>query len=167
MPKIFDESIFRDGLIFDGVNIIGVNNDVDMFLVKRLNKTPTYICGDAPIVLNPVTPCRSYNIYTMKPEKADEIRETAYNQPIIVSSIFSSKNNIKIEEFRDEFTNSNYIIDIPDGSLNPSLLASPFTIAILVKFYAVNGQIKITRRLYELIKGEFDKTRKWFLTEDK
>lgn len=55
----FDESVFRDGFIFNivGNDSIFVSNAVDKFLLERLGYKTTTVCTESNISINPVNPC--------------------------------------------------------------------------------------------------------------
>lgn len=165
--NVFDESIFTDPYILRDVQVIGVTNPVDAFLVKRFQKTPTYLTEDATIVLNPKIMSRSCNIWTMDDSRVNDVHRSAFNNAIVVMApTFNIKRArpIRISEYNSEFYKPDYVFDIP--GISDVELTSSLAVAILVKFFSVYGQIRITTRLYSMIYKHFDTKRSWFVDTD-
>lgn len=70
---LYDESIFKNGVSLKDFKEIGVSNRSDEYLVRRLGKSTTSVCSATLMAVNPRSPCRGINIYTM-----DKSNRTTY-----------------------------------------------------------------------------------------
>lgn len=161
-PTIYsDESIFTNGRNLQIYDVINVYNRADEYLIRRLNKTPSFNCiGKTHQTnnlekfianINPKIPCLGVNIYTLSLLNSNLQDIEPFNQVIIYEG--ETKTPIYIGEHVD-----GNIYDIGD--------LTPLESAIMIKYFAINYQIFITRHLYKIIEPYFEDIRVWFETKN-
>lgn len=160
----FDETIFTDGLTFltNSYGTVNAFNNADRYLLSRLGVKVGGDCsGDTTkpirdqneiiiVNLNPRRPCRGINIYSMDMlnKNNSQIQQVvAFNQ----ISIFDGDTNISI-----------YIGEHVEGNIYTVGRLTSFESAIMIKYFAINNSIFITRHLFNFIKKHFQDHRSWF-----
>lgn len=162
--EYFDETIFTDGTTFlmNSYGTVNAFNNADRYLLGRLGITVGDDCsGDTtkPVIdqnetiivnLNPRRPCRGINIYSMDMlnKNNSQIQQVvSFNQ----ISIFDGDTNVPI-----------YIGEHVEGNIYTVGSLTSFESAIMVKYFAINNSIFITRHLFNFIKRHFRDHRSWF-----
>lgn len=141
MNIYYDESIFTTGLVLENFKKIGVENKADEYLVKKHNKIAELFSKDAEIRLNPKIISNCINIYTLN--KLNKMSKyTEHHNMINVLSKNTNTTPIYIGEHEEGL-----IYDV--GSL------TSFESALMIKYFAINHVIFITRRLFRLIEYHF------------
>lgn len=152
----FDESLFTDGRTFsqfNQFNKINVYNKADRYLATRLNLTINDNDATNTLNINPPLPGSGINIYTMDISNKTLKRLEPYN-PILVYQERNEAAINKIPIYVGEHVEGN----VYDVNNDLTALES----AIMLKYYAIQHNIFITRHLYNLVMSNFVDYRKWF-----
>lgn len=156
----YDESIFTNGFLYDFFEVINTTNGADKYLVERhLKKTAMDICSvgegsSCRINLNPISPCRGLNVYTMDSFNK-EVRQTVRYHQIRVRPP-NYEGNVQI--YIGEHVEGNVYTVSRNG-------LTPFESAVMIKYFACNVVIFIDWPLYEIVSPHFRDSRSWFLKE--
>ncbi|KAG8362506.1 GbNV_gp97-like [Fopius arisanus] len=159
MEIFYDETIFTDGSSFKNYDAICMTNEADRYLVNRLqlhSKIVSFMCNDdmkgatSPVFLNPRVPGRGINIFTLDATNKQVLRSAPFNQILITNAL---RNSVPIT-IKDHDPQKSAVYTV--GYLNP--LES----AIMIKYYAMHHQIRITPDLQAYIESFFNDTRSWF-----
>lgn len=170
--ELFDESIFDDGKILNGFEIVSVSNKADKFLVEKLGKTATSQCNElSDVAVNPPFKCRNFNIHTMKcklmpwnigfTRKFCKINVSPLNatakEHIHILRIEEPIENVTVEQNGALPASAEFVV----YDLNVEL--TPLEAAIMLKYNAfVRENVNVTIALYLYVYAEFEDPREWF-----
>lgn len=151
----FDETIFTNGFSIKDYDTIIVSNKADKYLVERLGKTAcmgtenSIKCESTIINLNPRVPCKDINIFTINKSNKQVLETVSFNQ----ISVIDADVNVTRIDFGEHKEGNIYTV----GTLNS------IESAIMIKYFAINAPIFITKHLYHFIHKQFKDKRQWFL----
>lgn len=190
----FDETIFSDGFSLRRYPNVNVFNEADRYLADRLGKRVAYGCaaqnnnnnndnGDdgsisssseflmqsatgsnPPVVnLNPRIPCAGINLYTMDPLNKLPLLTVPFNRIGVIDVRLEDSDakppSAVVPVYVGEHVEGNvYTVNRNLGS---------FESALMIKYFAVNAPIFITKHLYNDIEHHFvdgGDRRQWFDT---
>lgn len=182
----FDETIFSDGFSLRRYPNVNVFNEADRYLAERLGKRVSYDClttnaaasnndngdflmrfdesdgNEPPVNLNPRIPCAGLNVYTMDALNKLSLLSVPFNRIGVI--------DVRTDEPGDAVPPPSvvpiYVGEHVEGNVytaNPTL--GSFESAIMIKYFAVNASIFITKHLYNDIEHHFvGDRRQWFDT---
>lgn len=180
----FDETIFSDGFSLRRYPNVNAFNEADRYLAARLGKRVSYSCltnaadnddsvgflmqsevGEQPPVnLNPRIPCAGINVYTMDALNKLSLLSVPFNRIGVID--VQMEENAASDAALPPSVVPVYIGEHVEGNVytaNPKL--GSFESALMIKYFAVNAPIFITKHLYNDIEHYFaDDPRQWFDT---
>lgn len=176
----FDETIFSDGFSLRRYPNVNTFNEADRYLAERLGKRVSYSClttadnddeggflmqsddsSPPPVNLNPRIPCAGINVYTMDALNKLSLLSVPFNRIGVIDVQLEDSGTVPppsvVPIYVGEHTEGNVY------TANPKL--GSFESAVMIKYFAVNAPIFITKHLYNDIEHHFaGDRRQWFDT---